>query len=154
MSAFSLFTGDVVTVKTVFVFMIGTHFFITCCAKTTFCNLLKSPTCVNFPFLTLPAGCGNSSMSCDMYNAGYHSITNVDYSSVCISKMSARHSDCPGMTWHEMDMCQLTFPDASFDVIVEKAALDAFMVEEKSPHEMSPQTACSIHKALTEVMYC
>lgn len=154
MSACSLITGEVVTVIAVFVFMMETQCLVTSCAKNTFCNLFKSPRCVNFSFSLFPAGCGNSSMSCDMYNAGYHSITNIDYSSVCISTMSARHSDCPGMTWHEMDMCQLSFPDASFDVILEKATLDALMVEEKSPWEMSPQTACLINRALTEVMCC
>ncbi|XP_044075299.1 EEF1A lysine methyltransferase 4 [Siniperca chuatsi] len=99
-------------------------------------------------------GCGNSSMSGDMYSAGYHSITNIDYSSVCISSMSARYSDCPSMTWHQMDVSQLSFPDASFDVILEKATLDSIMVEEKTPWEVSPQTACFIHKALTEISRC
>ncbi|TNN67784.1 Endothelin-converting enzyme 2 [Liparis tanakae] len=81
--------------------------------------------------------CGNSSMSGDMYSAGYHSISNVDYSSVCVSAMRARHGDCPGMTWHQMDMRQLSFPDESFDVILEKATLDALMVEEKTPWEVN-----------------
>ncbi|XP_042285337.1 EEF1A lysine methyltransferase 4 [Thunnus maccoyii] len=99
-------------------------------------------------------GCGNSSMSGDMYSAGYCSITNIDYSSVCISAMSARHSDCPGMTWHQMDIRQLSFPNESFDVILEKATLDAIMVEEKTPWEVSPETAGFIHKALTEISRC
>ncbi|KAG7525041.1 EEF1A lysine methyltransferase 4 [Solea senegalensis] len=99
-------------------------------------------------------GCGNSSMSGDMYMAGYQSITNIDYSSVCISTMAARHSDCPGMTWHQMDVRQLCFPSASFDVVLEKATLDVLMVEEKSPWEVSPQTACFIHQALTEISRC
>ncbi|XP_030016789.1 EEF1A lysine methyltransferase 4 [Sphaeramia orbicularis] len=99
-------------------------------------------------------GCGNSSMSGDMYRAGYHSITNIDYSSVCINTMRTRHSDCPGMTWHQMDVRQLSFPDASFDVILEKATLDAIMVEEKSPWKVSPQTTAFIHKALTEISRC
>ncbi|KAF3699290.1 Endothelin-converting enzyme 2 [Channa argus] len=99
-------------------------------------------------------GCGNSSMSNDMYTAGYHSITNIDYSTVCINKMRARYSDCPGMTWHQMDVRKLSFPDASFDVILEKATLDAIMVEEKTPWEVSPQTACFIHQALTQISRC
>lgn len=103
--------------------------------------------------LLLPSGCGNSSMSGDMYGAGYRSITNIDYSSVCISAMADRYSDCPGMTWHQMDVRQLCFPSASFDVILEKATLDAIMVEEKSPWDVSPQTACFIHQALTEVPF-
>lgn len=88
-----------------------------------------------------------------MYSAGYHSITNIDYSSVCIKTMSARYNHCPGMTWHQMDIRQLSFPDASFDVILEKATLDAIMVDEKTPWEVSPQSACFIHQALTEVFF-
>lgn len=90
-------------------------------------------------------------MSGDMYNAGYHGITNIDYSSVCIGTMSDRYSDCVGMTWHQMDVRRLSFPDASFDVIIEKATLDAIMVEEKTPWEVSPQADGFIHQALTEV---
>ncbi|KAK9539188.1 hypothetical protein VZT92_004311 [Zoarces viviparus] len=99
-------------------------------------------------------GCGNSSMSGDMYSAGYHSVTNIDYSSVCVSTMSARYSGCLGMTWHQMDVRQLSFPDASFDVVIEKATLDAIMVGEKTPWEVSPQAAVFIHQALTEVRRC
>lgn len=130
----------------VFVVMIGTH--------SAFHNLLFSPYMSQFSsfLLSFLSGCGNSSMSGDMYSAGYHSITNIDYSSVCINTMSARYSNCPGMTWHEMDVRQLSFPDAFFDVVLEKATLDALMVEEKSPLDVSPQTACFIHKALTEVL--
>ncbi|XP_068455459.1 EEF1A lysine methyltransferase 4 [Clinocottus analis] len=99
-------------------------------------------------------GCGNSSMSGDMYRAGYRSVTNIDYSSVCIRAMRARHAGCPGMTWHQMDARRLSFPDASFDVVIEKATLDAFMVDEKTPWEPSPPAAAFIHQALTEVRRC
>ncbi|XP_069562357.1 EEF1A lysine methyltransferase 4 [Brachyistius frenatus] len=110
--------------------------------------------CVQKEDSILILGCGNSSMSGDMYSAGYQTITNIDYSSVCISAMSARYSNCPGMTWHQMDVRQLSFPNVSFDVILEKATLDAIMVEEKTPWEVSPQSACFIHKALTEISRC
>ncbi|XP_033838572.1 EEF1A lysine methyltransferase 4 [Periophthalmus magnuspinnatus] len=102
----------------------------------------------------LVLGCGNSSLSGDMYSAGYHSITNIDYSSVCISAMSSRYRECPGMTWQQMDMCQLSFQDASFDVVLEKATLDALMVEEKSPWSLSQPTATFIHQSLTEISRC
>uniref|UniRef100_A0A3P9PQQ8 EEF1A lysine methyltransferase 4 n=2 Tax=Poecilia reticulata TaxID=8081 RepID=A0A3P9PQQ8_POERE len=99
-------------------------------------------------------GCGNSSLGGDMYGAGYRAITNIDYSSVCIGAMSARYSSCPGMTWHQMDVRQLSFADASFDAILEKATLDAIMVEEKSPWEVSPETSSFIHQALIEISRC
>ncbi|XP_010892908.1 EEF1A lysine methyltransferase 4 [Esox lucius] len=97
-------------------------------------------------------GCGNSSMSSDMYDAGYLSITNIDYSSVCIDTMSARHlAKCPGMTWHQMDARKLSFPDASYDVVLEKGTLDAMLVEEKDPWNVSQDTACLIDQVLKEI---
>ncbi|XP_029930542.1 EEF1A lysine methyltransferase 4 [Myripristis murdjan] len=99
----------------------------------------------------LVLGCGNSTMSGEMYSAGYRCITNIDYSSVCITNMSARHKDCPGMSWHQMDMRQLSFPDASFDVVLEKATLDALLVDEKDPWKVSAQASCLMHQVLTEV---
>ncbi|XP_036842324.1 EEF1A lysine methyltransferase 4 [Oncorhynchus mykiss] len=100
----------------------------------------------------LVLGCGNSSMSSDMYDAGYHSITNIDYSSVCIDTMTARHdATCPGMTWHQMDARQLSFMDASYDVVLEKGTLDAMLVEEKDPWKVSSETACLIDQVLREI---
>ncbi|XP_042185529.1 EEF1A lysine methyltransferase 4 [Oncorhynchus tshawytscha] len=91
-------------------------------------------------------------MSSDMYDAGYHSITNIDYSSVCIDTMSARHdATCPGMTWHQMDARQLSFTDASYDVVLEKGTLDAMLVEEKDPWKVSSETACLIDQVLREI---
>ncbi|XP_054622715.1 EEF1A lysine methyltransferase 4 [Dunckerocampus dactyliophorus] len=110
--------------------------------------------CIKKDDSILVLGCGNSGVSGEMYDAGYRSITNIDYSSVCISTMSARYADRPGMSWWQMDVRQLAFPDASFDIVLEKATLDALMVEEKTPWEVSPQTARFIHEALTEISRC
>ena len=90
-------------------------------------------------------------MSVDMHRAGYRSICNIDYSSVCIHTMSTRHADCPGMSWLQMDARQLSFPDGSFDVVLEKATLDAMLVAEKDPWEVSSDAACLIHRVLSEV---
>ncbi|CAL8281663.1 unnamed protein product [Lota lota] len=116
---------------------------------STFKHLLETLVCKEDSILVL--GCGNSAMSGEMYDAGYRRITNIDFSSVCVTAMAARHARCPGMTWRQMDARQLDFPDASFDIVLEKATLDALMVEEKDPWKVSPQTACLIHQVLTEV---
>ena len=79
----------------------------------------------------LIVGCGNSSFSKDLYNSGFVNIVNIDYSSVLIEKMKVQHAeDCPSMQWIHMDMTQLTFPKESFDVVIDKAAMDALMVDE------------------------
>lgn len=46
----------------------------------------------------LMLGAGNSTLSGDMYSAGYHNITNIDISPVCVELMATRHADKPGMT--------------------------------------------------------
>lgn len=78
----------------------------------------------------LIVGCGNSTFSRSIYDAGFKNIVNIDYSGVVIENMRKVNEDCEGMTWAEMDMTQLTFEDASFDVVIDKAAMDALMVDE------------------------
>ncbi|XP_028831114.1 EEF1A lysine methyltransferase 4 [Denticeps clupeoides] len=99
----------------------------------------------------LVLGCGNSALSFDMYSAGFTSITNMDYSSVCIEIMSQRHADCHGMTWHCMDARHLAFPDASFDVVLEKGTLDAMLVEEKDPWHISMEATNFLQQVLSEI---
>ena len=42
-------------------------------------------------------GCGNSTLSEDMYNDGYKNILNVDFSETVIEKMQLKHVDKPEM---------------------------------------------------------
>ncbi|KAF0700439.1 Aste57867_9023 [Aphanomyces stellatus] len=80
----------------------------------------------------LIVGCGNSTFSIDLYEAGYTNITNLDFSSVVIERMHAKYSAShPLMTWVVGDMLKLPaqFSPASFDVVIDKAAMDALMVE-------------------------
>ncbi|KAG9278300.1 EEF1A lysine methyltransferase 4 [Astyanax mexicanus] len=99
----------------------------------------------------LMLGCGNSALSTDMCQAGYTSITNVDYSSVCVETMAQRHSDCAGLSWVCMDIRRLAFPDASFDVVIEKGTLDAMLVDERDPWNVSDSSAHLLHQVLSEI---
>ncbi|XP_024401124.1 uncharacterized protein [Physcomitrium patens] len=78
----------------------------------------------------LISGCGNSELSVHMYDAGWQSITNVDFSTVVIAEMLRLHvRSRPHMRWLVMDMTHLQFADACFDVVVDKGSLDALMGE-------------------------
>ena len=90
------------------------------------------------PFLSpdsrvLIVGCGNSSFSADLYDAGYPHLCSLDYSPVVIDAMRARHAETrPSMEWIVMDMTQMdALDDASFDAVIDKAAMDALMTAEE-----------------------
>lgn len=72
----------------------------------------------------LVLGCGDAPFSGDLYAAGYHNVTNVDNSSVCIESMTKKH---PEMTWMVADATAMdSIEDESFEVIIEKTLIDNF----------------------------
>lgn len=94
----------------------------------------------------LVVGCGNSTFSPDLYDAGFHNIVNIDYSDVVIENMRSKHSETrPEMQWVKMDMCNLTFENGSFDVVIDKAAMDALMVDEGDVWDPQQETISSVH---------
>jgi SAM-dependent methyltransferase len=79
----------------------------------------------------LIVGCGNSSFSADIYDDGYENIVNIDFSQNVIDRMKELHKECrPNMSWEVMDMTSMTFAQGDFDVIIDKAAMDALVVDE------------------------
>ncbi|XP_012855685.1 PREDICTED: methyltransferase-like protein 13 [Erythranthe guttata] len=77
----------------------------------------------------LVPGCGSSRLSEHLYDAGFKQITNVDFSDMVIKKMSERNKkQRPVMKWRATNVKALEFIDKSMDVIIDKAALDAFVV--------------------------
>ena len=72
-----------------------------------------------------------------MYRDGYKHMVNTDYSEVVIDNMRAKTVSMKEMTWEVMDIFNMTYDDNSFDVILEKGTLDAFLVGEKDPWRMS-----------------
>lgn len=70
-------------------------------------------------------GCGNSGFSAAMRGAGYENIVSTDYSEIVIERMRAKH---PDMCWEVADMRALPYAPACFDVVIDKAGLDATMV--------------------------
>jgi SAM-dependent methyltransferase len=82
----------------------------------------------------LVPGCGNSRLSEHLYDAGFKSITNIDFSKVVISDMLRRNvRERPAMRWRVMDMTNMQLLDESFDVVVDKGGLDALMEPKLGP---------------------
>eukprot|EP00903_Cladosiphon_okamuranus_P015033 g13909.t1 len=100
----------------------------------------------------LIVGCGNSSLSADMYDDGYRNLVSTDFSEVVIEKMRAKHQAArPELRWEKMDMLALDAEDAGFDAVVDKAAMDALMVDKGDPWNPEPATIESAHRMCAEV---
>ncbi|XP_049834606.1 eEF1A lysine and N-terminal methyltransferase homolog [Schistocerca gregaria] len=78
--------------------------------------------------IILMIGCGNSSLSADLYDVGYRHLTNIDISYVVIRQMIETHGkDRPDMVYQQMDALHMTFDDNEFSVVLDKGTLDALM---------------------------
>lgn len=86
-----------------------------------------------------------------MYRDGYHSITNIDYSPVVIENMKNRSPEAQSMQWMIMDVQELRFDTGQFDVVIEKATLDALLVNEKDPWHISDDGKTLMNRVLTQV---
>ena len=68
----------------------------------------------------LMSGCGNSRLSEDMYEDGFQSIANIDISRVVIDQMIEKYKEKPALTFQQMNVCSLEFPDEQFEGVIAK----------------------------------
>ncbi len=74
----------------------------------------------------LEMGCGNSTLSYDLYNSGYKNITAIDFSTVVITKMSNIYNDTKiNFQICDFNNMSIYFGKNAFDIIIEKAGLDS-----------------------------
>ncbi|KAL9411310.1 hypothetical protein AB3S75_044996 [Citrus x aurantiifolia] len=110
-------------------------------------SLIGAPTSSPPPQILVP-GCGNSRLSEHLYDAGFHGITNVDFSKVVISDMLRLNvRDRPDMRWRVMDMTSMQFMDETFDVVLDKGGLDALM-EPELGHKLGNQYLSEVKRLL------
>jgi len=64
-----------------------------------------------------------------MYSDGYQHITSIDFSETAIALMTKRANDLKlkDLLYLEMDARKLSFPDQSFDAVIDKGTIDAMM---------------------------
>ncbi|KAG5681408.1 hypothetical protein PVAND_010846 [Polypedilum vanderplanki] len=96
--------------------------------------------------IILNVGCGNSKLSVDMYNTGYHEITNIDLSEVVIDQMKRTYRDCG--TWLSMDATKMAFDDEKFSVILDKGTLDAMMSEDVTESKIAIEYFSEVKRVL------
>ncbi|KAF5303179.1 hypothetical protein FQA39_LY10092 [Lamprigera yunnana] len=76
----------------------------------------------------LVVGCGNSSLSSDLYDVGYKNVTNIDISEVVIRQMLNLHEkERPQLKYLQMDVFNMNFSDELYSVVLDKGTLDALM---------------------------
>jgi SAM-dependent methyltransferase len=82
----------------------------------------------------LVIGAGNSRLSEEMYEEGYHNISNIDISLTVIKAMQEKYQDKAGMSYQQMDCRAMDFPEGIFNVVIDKATLDSILCGEGSTH--------------------
>nr|SVE72826.1 EOG090X02SD [Ceriodaphnia reticulata] len=98
----------------------------------------------------LVGGCGNSTLSADLYNAGFTSMTNVDISETVIEQMTKEYQKThPLMTFVAMDLLQMSFAAESFSCFLDKGTLDALMSD---TNQESQERAEKLFKEVDRVL--
>lgn len=101
----------------------------------------------------LNLGCGNSSMSEQLWDDGFHHITNIDYSSEVIRRMSERVGQRDGMCWLTMDMRKMDqLNDSSFDLVIDKGSLDAVWTDGGSVWTPSQSVLHDVDLTVSEII--
>ncbi|GMF26582.1 unnamed protein product [Phytophthora lilii] len=91
----------------------------------------------------LVVGCGNSALSAELAADGFGDLLSVDFSARVIDEMRRKH---PALRWQVMDMTDMrALADASFDLVMDKGALDALMAED------TPEIRADAARMLREV---
>ena len=85
--------------------------------RSILANLVdKSHTILNI-------GCGNATITEEMYDDGYKRIWNMDISDEVIRQMQDRNYLRPEMVWETGDILNMKYADESFDVVFDKSTV-------------------------------
>jgi len=99
----------------------------------------------------LMIGCGNATLSEDMYNDSFQNITNIDFSEEVIRIMENRCKNLTKMKWMVMDVMDLQFSKSHFDIVIDKGTMDALLCDQESAWEVEESLAINIDKMLSEI---
>jgi spermidine synthase/SAM-dependent methyltransferase len=102
----------------------------------------------------LNIGCGNSSTSEEMFDAGYGSVHSIDFSEAVIDEMNKKTTAKKrraGLKYELMDMLNMTYEDRRYNLVFDKGALDALMSDQSSQSSRdAAQMFSEIQRVLAE----
>lgn len=84
----------------------------------------------------LVVGCGNSRLSAQLYDSGFHNIVNIDISEIVINQMRSRYREMERMEWTRMDVTKMELAENSFDLVIDKATIDSLLCGSNSFHNV------------------
>lgn len=98
-------------------------------------------------------GCGNSTLSSELYVLGYRNVINVDYSPVVIEAMALRHAQQPESRWIVGDMFHLSdvIDMSSAHCCIDKGTLDAVLTVQHDPWDPPVELLQRIHSYMQQV---
>lgn len=80
----------------------------------------------------LQIGCGNSKLAEDMYEDGFLSSVNIDFSQTVIKTMQDRYKNIDSLRFIHMDARKMQFEDSTFDAVIDKGTLDSILCSENA----------------------
>ena len=86
-------------------------------------------------FNLLLLGCGNSQLAEDLHFDGFEDITCCDFSRVVTEMMKDEYADIPNIEWHCWNVTCMDCPDEQFDVVIDKACMDAIMCSNQGVYD-------------------
>ena len=69
----------------------------------------------------LNIGCGNATITEEMYDEGYENIVNMDISPIVIEQMKQKNASRTNMIYEVGDMMNMKYENDEFDVILDKS---------------------------------
>ncbi len=96
----------------------------------------------------LVIGCGNSSLSADLYDSGFKDNTSIDISAIVVNQMIDKYNkngERNGLKFQSMDVFDLKFSDNCFNVVLDKGTLDAIASDD------SNQSISNINKMFEQI---
>jgi hypothetical protein len=77
----------------------------------------------------LIVGCGNSEISADLYDNGYKSIVNLDFSPLVIQEMINKNTKRSSMKWDVGDMTSMPeYRDDEYDIVFDKGDIITIII--------------------------